>query len=117
MEQTSDDTQKTCDIFEAHSSAKLLVDMRNGFQSCVEAIDAHLNFIGKAMLCEWDPTNIKWIQTEGPRGLYEKTHSQDNEDFKAMLQDLKAHSGKLTRENHFYWLFHDQTTIGRKKRQ
>ena len=104
-------------MIDSHSAAKLLVDIRNGLQSCVEAIDEYLNFLSKSMLCEWDPTQIKWIQIEGPRGLYEKAHSQNNEDFKAMLQDLKAHSGKLTRDNYFYWIFQDQTTIGRKKRQ
>lgn len=117
VEHKSDGTQKTCGVFESPSSAKLLVDIRNGFQSCVEAIDAHLNFLSKVVLCEWDPTKFKWIQLEGPRGLYEKIHSQDNEDFTAMLQDLKAHDGKLTRDNYFYWLFQDQTTVGRKKRQ
>ena len=116
MKQTSDEPQKTFDILRDHSSAKLLVDIRNGFQSCVEAIDEHLNFIGKTVLSEWDPTKFKWIQTEGPRGLYEKVHSQDNEDFKAMLQDLQAHDGKLTRDSYFYWLFQDQETVGRKKR-
>ncbi|MFC1487074.1 hypothetical protein ACFLRN_05230 [Thermoproteota archaeon] len=97
--------------------AAMLSDVRDGFQTCVEAIDTYLNFLSKAVLGEWDPTKISWIQIEGPRGLYEKVHAQDNEDFKAMLQDLKTHSDKLTRDGYFYWLFQDQTTVGRKKRQ
>lgn len=97
--------------------AKMLSDVRNGLQSCVESIDSYLNFLGKVVLGEWTPTRIRWVETEGSRGLYEKAAAQDNNDFKAMLQDLKARDGKLTRDSYFYWVFQDQETVGRKKVQ
>jgi hypothetical protein len=39
-----------------------------------------------------------------------------------MLQDLKAHGGKLSRKESdgatwFYWLFQDASTVGRKQRK
>jgi len=66
----------------------------------------------------WDPNKIKWIQTEGASGPYEKAEPQglNGSDFHLMLKDVKAHSGKLTRQDYFYWVFKDQATVGRKKR-
>jgi len=67
----------------------------------------------------WDPNKIKWIHTEGASGAYEKADPQGlkDSDFDLMLKDLKAHSGKLTHEDYFYWVFKDQATVGRKKRR
>jgi hypothetical protein len=96
--------------------AKLLSDMRNGLQHMIEAFDSYLNFLSKVVLGEWDPTNIGWVQAEGSRGLYEKALQPENDDFGAMLQDLKAHNGKLTRDSYFYWIFKDRETVGRKKK-
>jgi hypothetical protein len=33
-----------------------------------------------------------------------------------MLQDLKAHSCKLTKDGTFYWIFSDNVTVARKKK-
>ena len=116
MKQRPDETQKTCGAYET-ASAKMLSEVRNGLQTCVESIDEYLNFLGKVVLNEWDPDSIQWIETEGSKGFYEKAEPQGSEDFIAMLRDLEAHSGKMTRDGYFYWIFQDQETVGRKKRQ
>ena len=41
---------------------------------------------------------------------------EGSKDYWAMLEDLKTHDGKLTREGFFYWLFRNGSTVGRKKR-
>jgi len=64
----------------------------------------------------WNPDKIKWKDETGAKGPYEKADSQATPDFKAMLQDLKAHDGKMNREQFFYWTFSDLATVGRKKR-
>jgi len=94
---------------------KMLSDVRNGLQTAVEAIDAYLNFLSKAELGEWNPDKFKWLPQDGTKGPYEKAHYDDTADFKAMLEDLKKHNGKVTRAGVFYWLFTDEQTVGRKK--
>jgi len=64
----------------------------------------------------WDPSKIKWTQTQGTRGPFEKSEDVDNPNFKAMLKDLSAHKGRMNREGHFYWTFPNGATVGRKKR-
>lgn len=69
----------------------------------------------------WHPEKIKWEAAEGSNGPYERypaegQKAEANEDYKNMLQDLKVHNGKLTRDGYFYWLFRDQATVGRKRR-
>ena len=95
--------------------ARMLSEVRNGLQTCVESIDTYLNLLSKAELGEWNPNNFKWIQQEGNKGPYEKAHYDDTTDFKAMLEDLRKHNGKVTRAGVFYWLFADEQTVGRKK--
>jgi len=70
---------------------------------------------------EWDPNKIKWVEAEGFSGPYQRYPAKGAKveltaDYKAMLADLKAHDGKLTRDGYFYWLFNDGATVGRKKR-
>jgi len=103
--------EKTADL----ELGKMLSDVRNGLQTAVEAIDAYLNWLSKAELGEWNPANIRWMEQEGTKGPYEKAEFQDTTDFKAMLEDLKKHDGKVTRAGLFYWLFTDEKTVGRKK--
>jgi len=64
----------------------------------------------------WDPSKIKWETVQGPSGTFEKSEDRDNPEFKAMLKDLAAHKGKLTREGYFYWTYKNGSTVGRKKR-
>lgn len=63
----------------------------------------------------WDPARIKWTSDEGFKGPYEKTEDYNSPDYKALLADLQAHKGKLTRDGIFYWTFENGTTIGRKQ--
>ncbi|MCW4008339.1 MAG: hypothetical protein NWF09_06625 [Candidatus Bathyarchaeota archaeon] len=63
----------------------------------------------------WDPTRIRWERDEGFKGPYEKTEDYTSADYKALLADLQAHKGKLTRDGIFYWTFENGATIGRKQ--
>lgn len=67
----------------------------------------------------WNPDAIKWRKTEGFRGEYERypaegEKAEASSDYRLLLEDLKKHGGRLTREDFFYWLFMDGSTIGRK---
>ncbi len=64
----------------------------------------------------WDPNQIKWEDAEGSSGQYQRSEDFNNPEFKAMLKDLQAHKGKLTRNGYFYWIFKNGSTVGRKKR-
>jgi hypothetical protein len=64
----------------------------------------------------WNPDKIKWEKAEGASGPYERSEDVNNPEFKALLKDLAAHNGRLTREGFFYWTFKNGATIGRKKR-
>ncbi len=70
----------------------------------------------EAAKIEWNPNAIRWRQVEGSSGPYERTEDADNSHFKGMLKELKAHNGKMTKNEHFYWIFPQGTTVGRKKR-
>lgn len=63
----------------------------------------------------WSPEKIIWEKTQGDKGPYERSSDVNNPEFKAMLKDLAAHNGKLTKDGHFYWIFKNGTTVGRKK--
>jgi hypothetical protein len=67
----------------------------------------------------WNPDTIKWQQTEGFKGVYERYPAEGQKaeataDYKMMLEDLKAHDGRLTKDSFFYWMFSDKATVGRK---
>lgn len=64
----------------------------------------------------WNPSKIVWRKAEGTSGPYERSEDVNNLDFKALVKDLAAHGGKLTRDGTFYWLFKNGATVGRKKR-
>jgi hypothetical protein len=86
------------------------------FLNAVEAGIASARQIIKEAKVGWDPERIKWEQAEGQSGPYERSEDTDNPEFKAMLKDLQAHSGRLTREGWFYWVFQNGAMVGRKKR-
>ena len=65
---------------------------------------------------KYDVNKIKWEQAEGASGPYECTEDINNTDYKALLQDLAAHKGKLNQDGYFYWTFKKSFTIGRKKK-
>jgi hypothetical protein len=87
------------------------------FLDAVEAgVSAAKQRIKEAKLPNWDPDNIKWEDAEGSSGQYQRSEDSNNPEFKAMLKDLQAHNGKLTRNGYFYWIFKNGSTVGRKKR-
>jgi len=86
------------------------------FLNAVEAGIASARQIIKTAKIGWDPAQIKWEQAEGSSGPYQRSEDVNNLEFKAMLKDLQAHGGRLTREGWFYWTFQNGTTVGRKKR-
>lgn len=63
----------------------------------------------------WNPDAIKWEAREGSKGPFERSEDLNNLQFKALVKDLAAHDGKLTRDGLFYWLFQNGATVGRKK--
>ncbi|MEM3551875.1 MAG: hypothetical protein QXN87_01365 [Candidatus Bathyarchaeia archaeon] len=86
------------------------------FLNAVEAGIASARQLIKQTKIGWDPEAIKWERAEGSAGPYQRSEDLDNSDFKAMLKDLQAHGGRLTREGWFYWVFQNGATVGRKKR-
>jgi len=86
------------------------------FLNALEAGIASARQIIKEAKIGWDPNQIKWEDAEGQSGPYQRSEDVNNPEFKAMLKDLQAHNGKLTKEGWFYWVFQNGTTVGRKKR-
>jgi hypothetical protein len=86
------------------------------FLSAVEAGIASARQRIKEAKTGWDPNQVKWEEAQGASGPYQRSEDTNNLDFKAMLKNLQAHGGRLTREGWFYWLFQNGTTVGRKKR-
>ncbi|MEM3628639.1 MAG: hypothetical protein QXQ94_11355 [Candidatus Bathyarchaeia archaeon] len=64
----------------------------------------------------WNSEKIIWEKAHGDKGPYERSSDINNPEFRAMLKDLAAHNGKLTKDDYFYWTFKNRTTVGRKKR-
>jgi len=64
----------------------------------------------------WNPNVITWEDANGQKGPYQKSSDINNLQFKAMLQDLASHDGKVTREGYFYWTFQNGSTVGRKRK-
>jgi hypothetical protein len=65
----------------------------------------------------YDMSKIRWEQAQGTSGPYEKSSDVDNLDFKSLLKDVQAHTGKMTVGDYFVWVFKNGQTIGRKKHQ
>jgi|Deesub1362A_J573_1020465.scaffolds.fasta_scaffold01215_3 hypothetical protein len=65
----------------------------------------------------WNPDKLNWQQVEGQKGPFEKCSDTHSLDYQNMVADLKQHGGRLTRDQHFYWLFQDGTAVGRKPRK
>lgn len=88
------------------------IDFLNAVDAGIQAARQRI----KAVKVGWDPKAIKWEKAEGSKGEYERSEDVNNPEFKAMLQDLASHNGRLTRDGYFYWVFKNGTTIGRKQR-
>jgi len=65
---------------------------------------------------KYDPSKIKWEETEGSSGLYQRSEDVNSLDFKLLVKDLASHNGKFTKNGWFYWLFRSGAIVGRKRR-
>jgi hypothetical protein len=65
----------------------------------------------------YDINKIEWKPAEGSSGAYERAEDANNPHFKALLQDVQRHGGKMTVGNYFLWSFKNGTVLGRKPRK
>jgi len=99
---------------------EILIDFADDLELLAVNLRRQIEGFAKVKI-EWNPEAIKWVETEGFKGKYERYPAEGckpegSKDYWNMLKDLKAHGGKLTREGYFYWVFRDGSTVGRKKR-
>ncbi|MEM3823967.1 MAG: hypothetical protein QXH87_03455 [Candidatus Bathyarchaeia archaeon] len=114
--------------------AEELIDFCNGLESLAVKLRVQIEkLLGvaevkpKSSVCDaenkqWNPDKIKWQEVEGFRGKYQRYPLEDEKpestsDYRLLLEDLKKHDGRLTRDGWFYWVFEDGCTIGRKPRK
>jgi hypothetical protein len=96
--------------------AEDLLDFLNGLEaSCVKMRQQIAKLFGPEKP-GWDPAKIRWQSGMGVKGHFELSVDVDNPEFKAMLKDIAAHKGRITREGYFYWTYPSGATVGRKKR-
>ena len=101
---------------------KVLNEIRNWLKSApVDRIEEYIQLARQTLeLPAYSLDRIKWVQAEGPKGAYEYADRNDNlgnEDFKALIEDLKRHDGRMTRQGYFLWLFSQEDRVGRKPRR
>jgi len=100
------------------SNVDFLVKLRDAAHLIVDACEEQLEkMVPSETKSSWNPERIKWQQTEGSSGPYERSEDVNSIDFKNMLKELQEHQGKLSRNGYFYWTFQNGSTVGRKKRQ
>jgi hypothetical protein len=95
-----------------------LVKLRDAACLIKDACEERLESLappGAGPSTSYDLNKIAWQSAEGSKGLYEKTAGDGSSDYKALLEDLKTHKGKMNVAGWFVWLFENGTTIGRKK--
>ena len=125
MVEKEDKTSLTTLKMLAAKQAEVLAAIRNWLQEADklrEIIDEYVNLQAQVMEqgVTYSLDRIRWIKTEGPSGPYEYADKAENmdpdayEDFNALLQDLKEHGGRLTRQGYFLWLFSQGDRVGRK---
>jgi hypothetical protein len=103
---------------------KYLSAVANSRRQELEALDELLNEIGKPVLdakeLQYDIMKVVTVQAQGSKGPYfkiTKANNKNNPNYSALIADLKAHKGKLTRQGYFVFLFDDQETAGMKLNQ
>ena len=100
----------------------MLIIKRNSLQFEAQQYTELLSRIGEAKgltndtTTSWDPEKITWENAEGAKGPYQRSDDVNSSDFKALLKNLKANQGNLSRDGYYYWTFKNGTTIGRKQR-
>lgn len=99
--------------------AEAVIDFCNALEAAIVNLRRQLgrrNGTGAPANSEgWNPNAIKWEASDGSKGPYERSEDVNNLQFKAMLKEIAAHDGKLTRDGLFYWTFQNGHTVGRKK--
>ena len=63
---------------------------------------------------KYDLERITWTKEQGNKGEYEKAVEQNSIDFRALINDLDEHDGRLQRDGFFIWRFSQGNTVGRK---
>ena len=103
---------------------KVLSEMRNccmKLTDLAKSIDEYIQLVRQTLnQPAYSLDRIRWVQAEGPRGPYEyadKNSNLGNEDYKALVEDLKRHNGQMTRQGYFLWLFSQEDRVGRKPRK
>jgi len=91
--------------------------IRNGCQSIVTELDAYLSkkveTTEQVVNRTYDLNKVEWIPKTGDKGDYEMAKA--GADYQALLQDLKAHNGRMTIQGYYIWLFPNGDAVGRKK--
>ena len=101
-------------------SVEFLVKLRDAALMIADAANEQLEKVNPNRTDQsYNPENIKWGSAEGEKGPYKRYPAagekiESTPDYKGLLAELKAHKGRLQRAGLFYWLFTDETTIGRK---
>ena len=90
--------------------AEALLEFLNAVDAGIAAAKQRIKE-AKALL---DPSKVKWEEAEGSKGLYERSEDTNNLEFKAMLKNMQAHGGKMSRDGYFYWAFEKASVVGRK---
>lgn len=63
----------------------------------------------------YDPEKIVWQDRQGAKGKFQLSEDHSNPDHQALLKFLAEHAGGcVSSKTHFYWVFTDQKTVGRK---
>lgn len=108
--------------------AEEIIDFCNGLEALAVKLRVQIEkMLGTAKTegnnkPQWNPEVIKWQEVEGFRGKYQRyplegEKAEASPDYRLLLEDLKKHGGRLTRNGWFYWLFEDNATVGRKPRK
>ena len=63
-----------------------------------------------------DMGGIVWRPETGSKGPFEKSEDRENPRFQALLRTLQSHSGKMSLDGYFLWIFPNGNTIGRKRK-
>jgi len=96
--------------------------LRDAFQMAADALNEDIEQdapqeVKTEKQPEYDLIRVVTRQTEGPNGIYLKITKEDNKnnrDYELLIEDLKKHSGRLTKQGYFAWLFDDKKTAGMK---
>jgi hypothetical protein len=113
--------ERDCSQFRTEKLDELLnkIGENQGFMDAKEGQQS----AGRERQWSWNPDRIKWTEDEGTKGKYQRYPAagekvEQTDDYKAMIEDLKQHKNRLTRDQYFYWIFDtDLSTVGRKKKQ